>query len=142
VSGGYDDGKYKFRCVYIQRSFRTPFMTEFLEGPVWRRWSNWDAVLHRAANASLDRTVAGLGVARFQEQLARFRSLQQQVGEACAGRVRFPCDASRHDKPPRSGSRTDCVLGDSGCGFECIDRHLLAIAAGAGAGATALSERL
>jgi hypothetical protein len=139
VSGGYDGGGYQFRCVSIQRSFTTPAMREFLEGPVWRRWSAWDSVLHRAANRSLDLTIDRLGSDRFQGQLMAFRALHMQVYDACAGRVVLPCDASRDGQAPRH--RTDCVLGDSGCGFECIDRHLAAMAAAASASAAA-EERL
>lgn len=106
-------------------------MQEFFKGPVWRRWSKWDVVLHRAANRSLDLTIASLGPERFYGQLEAFRSLRRDVSEACSRHVRFPCDASRDGQGPRS--RTDCILGDTGCGFDCIDRHVAALAAKAGA---------
>jgi hypothetical protein len=107
-------------------------MQEILEGPVWRRWSKWDVVLHRAANRSLDLTIESLGPARFHVQLEAFRSLQRNTTEACSRHVRLPCSASRHGKRPLR--QTDCVLGDSGCGFGCIDRYLAAKAAAAETG--------
>jgi hypothetical protein len=128
---------YRGRCVYIQPSFRTPAMQELLEGPVWRRWSKWDVVLHRAANRSLDLTIESLGPARFYGQLEAFRSMQRGVADACSRRVVLPCDASRHGLGRRPV--TDCVLGDSGCGFDCIDRYL---AVSAGSGEAPLVRRL
>jgi hypothetical protein len=115
--------------VYIQPSVRTPSMQQFFSGPAWRRWTRWDAVLHRAANRSLDLTIESLGVAAFRRHLAAFRDLQRRVNDACAHRVRFPCDASRHGKPRRPSHETDCLLGDMGCGFGCID-ELVAAATG------------
>jgi hypothetical protein len=105
MSGGYDDGQFKNRCVYIQRSFRTPAMHEFVRGPVWRRWSRWDVVLHRAAKRSLDLTIASLGRARLYGQLEAFRTLQRRVVDACSHQVVLPCDASRHGRAPSERHR-------------------------------------
>lgn len=124
VSGGYDDGLFQERCVYIQPSIRTPYIQSFFAGRAWRRWTKWDAVLHRAANVSLDLTIERLGVGTFRGHLEAFRELQRRVHAACSGRVRFPCDASRDGRPRRTSNETDCLLGDMGCGFGCIDRHV------------------
>jgi hypothetical protein len=88
-------------------------------------------VLHRAANRSLDLTIASLGPTRFYGQLQALRTLQRRVVDACSQHVVLPCDATRHGRAPRN--ETDCVQGDSGCGFDCIDRHLASAATAAAA---------
>lgn len=80
----------------------------------------WDEVLHKAANISLDLTIERLGREDFQRQLEHFRRVQTEVGKACSRKVVFPCTSTGRRVPPR---RTDCLNGDNGCGFECMDDY-------------------
>ena len=90
-------------------------------GPEWQSNIKYDALLHRAANASLDMTIEALGRDTFHEQLRRYRTMQRQVHEDCAHRVRMPCDAQGNRRLP---NETDCLFSDTGCGYDCIDESL------------------
>jgi hypothetical protein len=121
TSGGYDDGEGRGGCALLQKSFLSPAVREYLEGEEWQSHVRFDALLHQAVNASLDLTIDALGRDTFQQQLERYRTMQRQIHEDCAHRVRMPCDAHGHRRLP---NETDCLFSDTGCGYDCIDESL------------------
>jgi len=121
-SGGYDDGRFQNRCVYIQPSFVSPGMKDFFASPAYQKAIYWDQVLYQAVNASLDQTIDRLGRTEFYRGLDRFQQAKRKVSQACTlQNVKFPCSV---DGIKRAANDTDCLLFDMGCGFDCIDRAL------------------
>jgi hypothetical protein len=121
TSGRYDDGEGLKGCALLQKSFVSPAVREYLRGEEWQSKIRYDTMLHQAVNASLDKTIDALGRDKFLEQLARYRLVQRQIHDDCADKVRMPCDAHGNRRPK---NETDCFVGDSGCGFDCIDASL------------------
>jgi hypothetical protein len=121
TSGGYDDGQGRGGCAYLQKSFVSPAVRAYMNGPEWQSVIKYDKLLHQAVNSSLDMTIDDLGRDKFLEQLLRYRTMQRQIHQDCAHKVRMPCDAQGN---LRRKNETDCLLGDTGCGFECIDESL------------------
>lgn len=118
-SGGYDDGRYKGRCTYIQKSFVSTGMKELIASPEWKAMVYWDELFHKAVNRSLDLTIQDLGVKEFQYQLSKFHKEKHLFEDKCLKQVRLPCSANG-----TRNSQTDCLLDDMGCGFKCMDSIL------------------
>lgn len=117
VAGGYDDGRAGHTCHLIHKAFVSERMADFFEKThLWRDAVQWDEILHQAVNRSLDRTIQALGHT-FHTNLAEFRRLHKLVKEECSDIV-MPCapNGTRIDD-----RLTDCVEGDWGCGFACMD---------------------
>lgn len=104
--------------MLIQPSFISPRVEEYIRSDSWRRAIYWDEVLHKAANASLDMTIEKLGRKEFQRNLMLFRQAQADISKNCSDIVRLPCDANG-----RRIVRNDCLYGDNGCGFKCMDEY-------------------
>ena len=122
VGGGYDDGRFHGHCVYIVPSIVTPGMATYFSSDEWQPVIQYDRLLHHAVNRSLDMTIDALGRSTFDRALAQYRRLQAAVHEACGPIVRFPCTSDGVLRDPHD---TDCVEGDWGCGFDCMDDVLL-----------------
>lgn len=105
-------------CYLIQKSVISPSVKEYIESKEWKQFVFWDEILHKAANISLDLTIEKLGREVFQRQLDLFRRAQAALAETCSQQVVFPCNSAGERIPPE---RTDCIYGDNGCGFDCMD---------------------
>jgi len=118
-SGKYDDGKYKNQnlCHLIQKSYVSNNMKHYFSSPEYKSSIAYDELLYQAVNHSLDMTIEMLGVAEFENQLREFRVAKARIDEACSS-VKFPCTK---DGVKRANEETDCLEGDWGCGFDCID---------------------
>lgn len=124
----------QFECVPTVRGFASAAVRAFLAGPRWRALNYGDYLLHAAANASLDRTIAQYnnnnnnGSNLFDAALARYRHLQTLERQRCPA-PHFPCSAA--GEPQIELAAQDCYLRhyDFGCGYPCIDALLLAEAA-------------
>lgn len=122
TSGNYDDGEFGNRCIQIQHTYVPPKVQTFLEkDPEWLLYIEPEQELYRAVNRSLDLTIEALGASRVRVQLTRFRHAQQVVAQRCPtdSVVNIPC-TSQGERIPHN--ETDCLQGDMGCGFECLDR--------------------
>ena len=115
-SGGFDDGASPRGCVYIVPKYVSGGMKEYFASPSWEKLALADTLLHRAANRSLDLTIAQLGKERFQMALDRFRHAQRIVKERCLPIVQFPCTSGGEPV-----AQPNCFWGDTGCGVNCID---------------------
>jgi hypothetical protein len=119
TSGSYDDGKFRNTCVAIQKSNVSSTVHEFFMGDEWQAYIAPERALYLAANTSLDRTIDSLGRLEFERQLQKFRRAKAVVESKCGPVVKFPCSSTgelRRDKD------TDCLWGDLGCGFDCLDQ--------------------
>ena len=117
VNGGWDDGVYRNTCYYIVPSFVSTSIKEyFLESEEWYNFTVGDNLVYRAANASLDATIASMDRAEFEKNLRIYRWALQQVEQSCRSNTTFPCSPSG-----KRNFNNDCMVWDSGCAMECID---------------------
>lgn len=116
-SGGYDDGRYKWKCVYIVPPYVSPTMQEFFASPEWKKSIVGDDLLFKAAWKSLDLTIDRLGRSEVEAKLEKFRAMKDVAEQTCADRVLFPCNPDG----TRASKRTGCLWNDSGCGNQCLD---------------------
>jgi hypothetical protein len=102
---------------------------QFFQSPKWKIHHWADNLLHRAAVASLDRTVASLGADSVQQQVTELRALRQTVEATCGNETMYPCSAT--GTPQLDKASRNCYIRDFGCGHACIDRVIAATAAAA-----------
>jgi len=114
----YDSGSHKGQCWKIPKMSMPKELQEYFETLEWKQVIYWDDVLYKTANRSLDITIDNLGRAEFERNLVMFRKAQQQLAEACFAKVVLPCNTTG---PPIPAEQTDCIVRDSGCGFDCMD---------------------
>jgi hypothetical protein len=108
------------RCYYLQPSFVSDPMRDFFRtSEEWRNKIASDVALYQAVNRSLDLTIDRLGRDRVGRELERFRQAQEVVRSRCQRMVQLPC--SRSDRLALPVEETGCMVGDVGCGMECID---------------------
>jgi hypothetical protein len=119
ASGGYDDGGFENRCVAIAKSNLSLNMKEFFASEEWQAYIAPERALYLAANTSLDRTIDSLGRSDFERLLQTFRWAKAVVESKCGPVVKFPCSSTGELRP---GDETDCLSGDLGCGFDCLDQ--------------------
>ena len=112
-SGGYDG-----LCYKIQRANVTEVTERYLNSPEWKDYIAPELALYEAADASLDLTIDALGRERVQEQLNLFQKVLAAVEETCGPVTQYPCTK---DGVPVPENETDCLVGDMGCGLDCID---------------------
>lgn len=116
--GEYDDGAFQNQCFKIPPKRVLPGVQRFFDSEEWKKYNRPELELYMAVNRSLDLTIKELGP-DFNTKLALFCRAQLLVEERCASNVTMPC--------PRAGERipsneTNCLSGDSGCAFDCLDR--------------------
>ena len=102
-----------------QRQLKEPTsagVQAYIESDEWVAMNYADEILWRAANASLDRTIASIGHDTFAASLQEFRRLKEQVLQVCGSRLGFGC--SDQGEPLAD---EQCYLRDFGCGYSCID---------------------
>lgn len=117
-SGGYDDGAWENRCVYITPKFVSSGMKEWFDGEVWQNAIKHDLAIYKAAEKSLDLTIEKLGP-EFYRKLGALKKAQALAVEKCQGNSVFPCLSDGTKATKRDG--LDCLWSDSGCGAGCLD---------------------
>ena len=117
LSGSYDYVPAQRRCIPIQKAVITHEMKEWLYSEDVEIFLAPDILVYRAANASLDRTIAELGQHRVDEALRKFRAAQRMVQEECASKTRYPCSQDGIHQP-----ENDCLQQDVACGYQCLDQ--------------------
>lgn len=118
VHGGYDNGGYNETCVLIKPSFVSDGMRDFFSSAEWQERVKYDRALHNAAHLSLDMTIARLGREDFAEKHSRFKQAVTVARERCQPNTIFSCTK---DGRPIPIEKTDCIWGDAGCNFACLD---------------------
>ena len=131
-AGSYSNGRGDRPCVYIVPSFLTRRMREFFYGPgrndAWLAHSSGDALLHRAANRSLDRTIDEVfGRDRFGRELGEFRNAAAYANAVChsePGLILGLCDDGGNfvRKDPRRN--TTCYIWSEGCDHKCLNERV------------------
>lgn len=123
VHGGYDDGVYNDTCFYIQPSYISPSLREWMKSSqYWHNFTRGDNLLYATAYKSLDMTIDHLGRGKFKLLLKRFQHALTVASERCSDKVVYPCSAN--------GTRNehhDCYWTDSGCGYACLDQVALGL---------------
>ena len=115
----YDSGSHRKQCWLIHKNnILSQQVKDYLQSSEWNDFVYWDGMLYQAANRALDMTIDQLGRDEFQQNLQQFRKVQQELGKYCSTRVVLPCNSTG---PPIPQEQTDCIVGDSGCGFDCMD---------------------
>jgi hypothetical protein len=118
TNGGFDDGAYKQKCVYIVPSFITQGMKDFFASTAWKRHVAGSKLMYDAAVSSLDATIESLGRREFEAQLQQFRAAMKVVQSKCAANVTLPCTSGGK----RLNRTKECFFGgDVGCGQQCLD---------------------
>jgi hypothetical protein len=119
--GSFDDGRWKHTCFKIKSSTISPKIQAYLNSSEWQTIIYWDQLLHQAAHASLELTIDKLGRDEFIRNLKQFQSLKAQVMLYCCkqGSISLQCLRSC----PLPIQDTDCIHGDLGCGFDCMDEY-------------------
>ena len=148
VSGGYDDGGYNSTCYKIlkpppikdwsrrlknylyknnnhttinSRSRNNSNKLQLKQVDPWMDQIEHDLALWEAANISLDRTIDALGREHvFEPRLQQYRDAQAVVQKRCGNEAHFPCDHITGKK--RKSKDTNCLFGDSGCAYQCLDQ--------------------
>lgn len=110
------------RCVSLAGASITPAISSFLESPDWKLTHAGDKLLYQVANKSLDRTIDELiGRNLFEYNLVKFRSLRQEIENACQNHTHFPCN--QDGSPQLELAKKNCYVRDFGCGYPCIDQY-------------------
>lgn len=118
TSGGWDDGLAGGNCYHIRKAVVSPQLQEyFYKSGDWRSKTRGGNLLYVAANRSLDLTIASFDATEFQSKLSRYKWALKEVQKRCEGKVMFPCSAGGVLQ-----EKHDCLLWDSGCGYDCLDR--------------------
>lgn len=106
-------------CEPYRKEVLSSGVRAYLRSDEWRAVNFADELLYRAAQISLNRTIASLGET-FAPALQEFRRLQRQVVDACGPRLGSGCTAEGDVRRPVEA----CYERDFGCGYQCIDSVL------------------
>jgi len=129
ASGSFSNGPKEEPCVYIIPSFLTDGMKQYFYdyqyNEAWRIFSYGDALLHRAAEASLDRTIHEVfGKERFEKELEEFRNAKAYAQAICSEEpdlIVGMCDDSGRRIPIEN--RT-CYIWAEGCDQKCLNERV------------------
>lgn len=116
TSGGWDDGLSNGQCYYIHPPVVSPQLSEYFESEDWMEKTKGGNLLYVTANRSLDLTIASFNQSIFQQKLRTYKWALKEAQTRCNGKVRFPCSAGGVLQQEH-----DCLLWDSGCGYDCLD---------------------
>ena len=95
----------------------SPELTSFLD-EVFLSKAYVDAVLHEAANAKLDATIAQYG-ADYDREFERYTTLSVSARDFCG----IPESVNEyHKNKTENSSQIACYWRDNGCGYECLDQ--------------------
>lgn len=118
-SGGYDDGEYRGKCTYIQKSYVSPEMKTWFEtSPEWRERVKDDMVLYNAVDRSIDLTIDAFGHDKVERQVKVLERALDYADLVCGATAIYPCSA---DGKLRSRNETTCVAHDWACAHKCIE---------------------
>jgi len=119
-------------CFYIIPSFLTTNMNDFFYTPgknqQWLEYSRGDALLHKAADASLDRTIDEVfGRERFQHELMEFQNALAYAQAICASEpdlILSLCDEGGNSVRHDPNRKTTCYIWGEGCDHKCLNERV------------------
>ena len=116
--GSFEYLPHQGECNRLVPKFLTPDMRTLMEeSKFWKDYTEADTMIYEAVDRSLDLTIGALGKDIVQREVEKLRFAQSIVARHCEQRAVFPCDADGVDHR----NETNCLFGDSGCGYECLD---------------------
>jgi hypothetical protein len=119
--GNYDAGRSKLGCVKLVEPPPEYGREDFWGSDEWKN-DNWDQVLFRVVNRSLDKTIDGLGRDLVQRHVESYKRLSQFAHDSCQDKAIFPCPRTLPNHVALATK--DCYFADSGCGYRCLDQVL------------------
>jgi hypothetical protein len=100
-----------------------PEIQDYLRSTEWRTRVYWDQRIYQSAVASMNATIASIGIDRVQNRLTAFRAAQAVASQACPPEMNQPCFPNgtlvREGWNQTSGL---CYVFDMGCGHACLDQ--------------------
>ena len=117
TSGGWDDGLSEGQCFYIRPPVVSPQLQQYFQSDDWMQKTQGGNLLYAAVNRSLDLTISSFDQTVFQKQLTKYKWALKEAHLRCVNKVKFPCSAGGILQ-----ERHDCLLWDSGCGYDCLDQ--------------------
>ena len=125
TGGGYilsRHGRRKGQCIRPGTQPMSTGVQGYLQSEPWLAMNYADEVLYRAANTSLDHTIARIGPTKFAKALDEYRQLALFVRDYCGSRIGTGCTATGIPIQPMEA----CYNRDFGCGYECMDEAVVA----------------
>jgi hypothetical protein len=113
------------KCTYIVPAFVSPGLEEYFATPAYQNSVKGERILYQVANRTLDLTIATFNQKEFETNLNTFRQAQARALYKCQDEPaipnasQFPC--MRNGKF-NTVEEAECVQGDFGCGFKCLDQ--------------------
>jgi hypothetical protein len=129
-AGSFSNGNLKTRpCMYLIPPFLTDGMNDFFYTPGkndrWIEYSRGDALLHRAASLSLDRTIDEVfGRKNFEKHLEEFRNAQAYAQAVCSSApdlVQGMCDEAGNSVELDPNRTKTCYIWSEGCDHKCLN---------------------
>lgn len=126
-AGSFSNGIETRPCMYLIPSFLTTHMKDFFYTPgknqQWLEFSRGDALLHKAASASLDRTIDEVfGRERFRRELAEFQNALAYAQAICASEPDLVL--SMCDEGGNRVRKTTCYIWGEGCDHKCLNERV------------------
>lgn len=131
-AGSFSNGPAGRPCMYLVPSFLSPSMKDFFYTPhkndLWIENSKGDALLHKAASLSLDRTINEVfGRQTFDRELAEFKNALAYTQAICSSEpelVLGMCDSGGNSVAHDPNRTTTCYIWGEGCDKECINNRV------------------
>jgi len=127
-AGSFDHGPPERPCIYLVPSFLSDGMQNYFyhHNDRWIAYTQGDALLHRAAMKSLDRTIDEVfGRTYFEKELEEFRNALRYAQELCSSEpdlVLSMCDATGIPVDQATNNRsTTCYIWNDGCDHRCLN---------------------
>jgi hypothetical protein len=118
-SGGYDDGEYRQKCTFIQRSNVSDTVKDwFQHSTEWSDYAQDDILLYRVVDKIIDLTIDAFGRNKVQREVRILEEALDYANEQCAHTAVYPCSGPGTPRPP---NETTCVAHDWACAHACIE---------------------
>ena len=127
--GGHSKSNFCTRLIAPPPLETKPRIQTYIQEE-WMTRHAGDMLLYHAANASLDRTIDGIGREWVQQHVKQAQAFQYHIQHVCANETFFPC--SDKGVVQLEKSQMSCYARDFGCGHACVRK----VAAHWGAGRT------
>jgi hypothetical protein len=112
----------KTKCVRLIAPHVTTTTTNYFNSKEWRRKHAGDALLHAAAELSLDQTIQHIGAERVARGVRDLQTLRRRVQTYCQNQSVLPC--SDQGQVQIELSKTSCYERDFGCGYPCVNAYI------------------
>jgi len=123
-AGGFDFAWYD--CMYVWKPYISPSMQGYFLSEEWQSRIQYDAMLYRAANRSLDLTIdTVLGRPTFTDNLHKFQNALKVANARCAHTVLHRCTEGGEKVP---ATKHDCLWDNGMCIVRIINFENVSLA--------------